>query len=135
MAADPNDHVPAERPPLVIDHHDEVELVVSLRGAHVSSHVPLSTEVWVGPALGRGVTLAIPDMKVGRRHARFIFRDARVFIEDNASECGTYLDGTRIDGETEIREGAVVCFGTHEVRVIRREAGAPKVRPPLVVSR
>lgn len=56
-----------------------------------------------------GVYLDHPS--VSRRHARIWIRSARATIEDLDSRNGTFLDGRRIDGPTEMDDGAIVGLG------------------------
>lgn len=63
--------------------------------------------------LGRGgqCDVVISDDRVSRLHAVVRLLGSRAVIEDAGSTNGTYVDGVRIDGPVELREGAAVRFG------------------------
>lgn len=55
-----------------------------------------------------------PDKTVGRRHARLVRRDDRLFVvEDKATANGTFVNGARVAPaqETEVLDGSPVRFG------------------------
>jgi DNA-binding winged helix-turn-helix (wHTH) protein len=53
----------------------------------------------------------IDHASVSRRHARISIGSERALLEDLKSRNGTYLDGRRIDGPTEIRHGGLIGLG------------------------
>ncbi len=65
------------------------------------------------------------DLAVSAFHARLIPRDGRLWIRDLGSSNGTWLDGTRITEEQEVRSGQVLSFGRNGPRV-RANYGIPK---------
>jgi len=60
--------------------------------------------------------LAFPDSALSRRHAR-VFRDGeRLFVEDAGSSHGTFLDGRRIEGRTELPPESLLRVGNSWLR-------------------
>lgn len=54
--------------------------------------------------------LVIPRSVVSRRHARIFLRDGAVWIEDQGSTNGTWVNGRRIDAATRLKPGDAVAF-------------------------
>ncbi|MBS6194838.1 MAG: FHA domain-containing protein [Clostridiales bacterium] len=54
------------------------------------------------------------NSSVGRIHAVLYLRDGRVFLEDNASTNGTFLNERRISGQEELKPGSTVRFSDEE---------------------
>lgn len=53
----------------------------------------------------------VDHASVSRRHARISIRSRRAILEDLKSRNGTFLDGKRIEGPTEIGHGAIIGLG------------------------
>jgi pSer/pThr/pTyr-binding forkhead associated (FHA) protein len=56
------------------------------------------------------------DQYASAQHARIEPRGADVWVEDDGSTNGTYVNGTRIDGPHRLRPGDVVRVGETELR-------------------
>jgi hypothetical protein len=81
-------------------------------GAGVELRIPEGESV-----LGREGDLQIVDPTVSRRHAK-VTREANIVrIEDLGSANGTYVDGAKIEEETEVKPGSTVYFGSVKVRL------------------
>lgn len=86
--------------------------------------LPDQAEIKVGRAdLRAGITPEVDltaddfDRTVGRRHARLVRRDGKLFaVEDKASANGTFVNDTRLVPlqETEVADGARLRFGAVE---------------------
>lgn len=78
--------------------------------------------------LGRGAdnTIVVPNLSVSRRHASLSWDGAMLYVSDNASANGTWLDGRRLPaGEwTPVRPGAAIRFGD-DLYVHATPAAAP----------
>ncbi len=72
-------------------------------------------DVWVGREEGNEVCL--PAGAVSRRHARFFADRGRLFVEDQKSANGVYVDGAKAEGATEVARGATVRIGTFDLVV------------------
>jgi hypothetical protein len=71
---------------------------------------PLERRTVIGRALD-GPGLLILDTTVSRRHAAIELRDNAWYVEDFESANGTFVEGERIRGRTELRDGERVRFG------------------------
>ena len=81
-------------------------------GAGVELRIPEGESV-----VGREGDLQIVDPTVSRRHAKITREGALIKIEDLGSANGTYVEGIRIEAETELSPGATVYFGSVKVRL------------------
>jgi Zn-dependent protease len=92
----------------------------------------LAGEVTIGRDPGNTVRLA--DDSVSRFHARISTANGGATLEDAGSSYGTWLDGRRVGGPAQLREGSRIRLGNLELLVDRRreadEAGRTIVVPP-----
>ena len=90
-------------------------------GSPASAQVALKTETVV---LGRDPNCEQPldDPLVSWHHAKITKSSGKVFIEDNSSLNGTFLDGVRLTGKVEVKTGAVIELGKFHFRLL--EGGA-----------
>lgn len=75
------------------------------------TRVPLTHTPFV---VGRGVgcDLVVPDLSISRRHAEISSGPGGAFIiRDLGSRNGVVLDGDRVEGEAELRPGAMFSLG------------------------
>lgn len=61
--------------------------------------------------------LIISGAGISRRHARLLFLNGSVFIEDTGSSAGTFLNGSKITEMMLMDEGAVVQIGEYSITV------------------
>ena len=66
----------------------------------------------------KGCDVPIDDRTLSRRHAALVVRGGRVTVEDLDSLNGTFVDGARSAGTTEVGDGATVKLGDR-VTVVR----------------
>ncbi|MGI8922889.1 MAG: FHA domain-containing protein [Fimbriimonadales bacterium] len=66
--------------------------------------------------LGREAELQVADPTVSRKHAEIERRGDAVFIRDAGSANGTFVNGQRVDAETELHSGDTVQFGAVKFR-------------------
>jgi hypothetical protein len=109
---------PVERPALDTSQPHAVAFEIRRAGRPVTVYVPRDTVIDVGR--GHRNTLVLDDDALSRHQATFSLRPDGVYVEDRNSTCGTYVDGGLIGKPTKLGEGAVVSFGFHDIRVIRR---------------
>lgn len=88
------------------------------------------TSVTVGRM--RDCDISLPEREVSRRHAVFIRRGERLFVQDVGSHCGTFLNGVRIPGELEINPGDEVRIGSALFVYPKPEASSPTSSPSAV---
>ncbi len=73
-----------------------------------------------GATLGRDSrrsSITIPDPGVSGAHARIFARSGRYYIEDTNSSNGTFVEGTRLRGELELKDGIVIALHKYKFRV------------------
>ncbi len=81
----------------------------------------LMHELTIGRGAECGITL--DDGLVSRRHARLEIRGRHVVIEDLGSHNGVMVNGQRIPGPTQLRNGDRIVIGSIELELVeRREA-------------
>ena len=75
-------------------------------------------------SIGRkeGNTIRLTERNVSRRHARLLRGGSHVFIEDLGSYNGVKVNGGRVQGRSEIREGDLIEIGDYNLAV-QAEAG------------
>jgi pSer/pThr/pTyr-binding forkhead associated (FHA) protein len=88
--------------------------------------IEVSRELVIGR---ENVDVEIEDAELSRRHVAVRPTEGGLEVEDLGSRNGTRVDGTRIDGPTRIRHGAVLSVGTttFTVEAPPAEAAAPAV--------
>jgi putative peptide zinc metalloprotease protein len=100
------------------------------------SRVPVQGTVTLGRDPGSTVRLADPT--VSRHHAWITTAGDAPILHDAGSSYGTWVDGRRIEAPVELRDGAVLRLGNHELVVERRrrdsEAGLTIVVPERPAS-
>ncbi len=89
--------------------------------------IEVSRELVIGR---ENVDVEIDDAELSRRHVAVRPTEGGLEVEDLGSRNGTRVDGTRIDGPTRIRHGAVLSVGmtTFAVDAPPAEAGAGETR-------
>ncbi|HWP31879.1 MAG TPA: FHA domain-containing protein [Fimbriimonadales bacterium] len=78
-----------------------------LVGEGIQLEIPEGTHV-----IGREGELCVTDSTVSRRHAEIRRENSRVFIKDIGSSNGTFVNGKKIEEETELRSGDTVQLGS-----------------------
>jgi Zn-dependent protease len=108
-------------------HEAPLELVLGDR-----TRVPVVNEMTIGRAPGS--TLVLDDPTVSRLHARISDGNGGgvAVLEDAGSSHGTWVNGARITGPIELRDGIKVRLGDQEVVVERRRETAEAGRTIVV---
>ena len=76
--------------------------------------LPLHTGETILGREGEGV-VPLPSSSVSRQHAAVIIEGPAAVVRDLGSKNGTFVDETRVERPTALRDGARVRFGTLEV--------------------
>src|SRR5215211_8115517 len=84
--------------------------------------IEVSKELVIGR---ENVDIEIDDAELSRRHVAVRPTQGGLEVEDLVSRNGTRVDGTRIDGPTRVRHGAVVTVGMTTLTVDAPPAEAP----------
>jgi len=88
--------------------------------------VPLfRDELVIGRAEGSLVRLT--DKDVSRRHARLLHRSGRFYLEDLNSFTGVRVNGDRVRGTRQVREGDLIEISQYDLKL---EAGPDEKAPP-----
>src|SRR2546425_6920937 len=83
--------------------------------------VPLfRDELIIGRAEGSPVQLT--DKDVSRRHARLVRRSGRLYVEDLNSFTGVRVNGERVRGTREVREGDLIGISQYDLKLETRPA-------------
>lgn len=69
--------------------------------------------------VGRGPhnTLSIHDPSISLAHCEILVHGPEVIVHDLASGNGTFLDGARINGQCQVKNGQVIRFGSVQARL------------------
>lgn len=78
--------------------------------------IPVEVAVTVGRGSDRDVVLEC--VKCSRFHAEFRIEDGRLWVEDQGSTNGTYVNSEKPDGRSPLEHGDIVQFGDARFRVI-----------------
>ena len=78
----------------------------------------------------RDCDISLPEREVSRRHAQFVRRGERLFVQDAGSHCGTFLNGSRVTDEAEVKPGDEVRVGSALFSLV--QASASKTATPAV---
>ena len=89
--------------------------------------IEVSRELVIGR---ENVDVEIEDVELSRRHVAVRPTEGGLEVEDLGSRNGTRVDGTRIDGPTRIRHGAVLSVGMTTFTVDAPPAAAPAAPDP-----
>jgi pSer/pThr/pTyr-binding forkhead associated (FHA) protein len=85
-------------------------LLVVLRGPDTGARYLLNADVTTAGRHPR-CDIFLDDITVSRNHARFVRRDGYVWVSDENSLNGTYVNRALIDGEVALRRGDEVQIG------------------------
>lgn len=88
--------------------------------------IEVSRELVIGR---ENVDVEIEDAELSRRHVAVRPTEGGLEVEDLGSRNGTRVDGTRIDGPTRIRHGAVLSVGVTTFTVDAPQAQAAPAAP------
>ena len=80
---------------------------------HAPVSLPASGTVLIGRS--NSADIRFPDVDTSRHHAEILCEDGRCVIRDLSSTNGTWVDGKRIEGPTELRGGARIEIGETEI--------------------
>lgn len=67
----------------------------------------------------------LDDITVSRQHARFVRADGQIWVSDENSLNGTYVNRTLIDGEVALRDGDEVQIGKFRLVYMVASSGRP----------
>jgi len=79
--------------------------------------------------------LVVSDSEVSRRHAHFIYRDGKYFLEDLGSVNGTLINGQRITGQRALADGDEIMLGTKVTLVFHQPRPKSEIIDEAVATR
>lgn len=92
--------------------------ITAVDDAAVMFRCNISTEkVKIGRKAGV-CNIALADKAVSGEHCEVYARSGKIYIRDLGSSNGTFVDGRKIDSETELRTGTILKLGKTEYRVM-----------------
>lgn len=94
------------------------------------TRVALTGDLTIGRAPGND--LHLDDPSVSRRHARVIIGDGLAQLEDIGSSHGTWVDGARVIGQADLRDGTQIQIGNLILEVLRPRADTEAGRTMVV---
>ncbi|MGV8907481.1 MAG: FHA domain-containing protein [Propionicimonas sp.] len=122
LSGDPTRVIPAVVEEFALEELDEADaeaiealppgsaLLLMLRGTQAGARYLIDTDVITAGRHPR-CDIFLDDITVSRHHARFTRRDGQVWVSDENSLNGTYVNKTLIDGEVALRRGDEVQIG------------------------
>jgi len=107
----------------------EVKLVVTT-GKLAGKKIPISRQKFV---IGRETDCHLQPQSslISRRHCTILVEEGSVVIEDHGSTNGTYVDGERIQGRKELKNGTLLRVGTLEFEVQLAVSVGGKKKPKV----
>jgi len=71
--------------------------------------------------LGRNNQMQVrfSDMRISRMHATVIKNNKDIWIRDENSATGTFINNRRINGQVKLKHGDVIKIGTQEILEFR----------------
>jgi uncharacterized RDD family membrane protein YckC len=72
----------------------------------------------------RKCQLTLADPAASRRHARLTVEEGRLWVEDLSSSNGTFVNGRRVTGVVELRDGDWLAVGQTEMMVLMGAEGS-----------
>lgn len=93
-----------------------------------SRHIELTTGNW---HIGRDASceLRLEDARVSRKHALVIVQPQSVTLRELGSVNGVFINGKRLEGETELHDGDRFLVGPEEFHFVTEESGFESERP------
>jgi len=98
--------------------HGEIYLVLTdAREPEKHFQAPLNSEIIVGRSGGQNRIILDYDPSISGSHCVIYEREHKVMIRDLDSTNGTFVNGERISGQTELKQGDTLALGQLEMKV------------------
>ena len=65
--------------------------------------------------------LSLKDARISRNHAQILREDGRYFVEDVESRHGVFVNGTKVDGAADARDGDEIGVGESKLLFTTRD--------------
>ncbi len=93
----------------------------------------IKTQLFIGR--DSSCEIAVPDRQVSRQHARVVFSETGVVLEDLGSKNGTFCNSKRLEGSVELKEGDEIQIAmAQQFLFISPEATLPLEDMPFSIS-
>jgi pSer/pThr/pTyr-binding forkhead associated (FHA) protein len=99
-----------------------VGMLIVPHGTHAGARYLLDADVVTAGRHPR-CDIFLDDITVSRQHARFVREDGRIWLRDENSLNGTYVNGDLIDGPVALRRGDEVQIGKFRMVFFASPAG------------
>ena len=86
--------------------------LVQIYGPDLGKKYVLDKSIEFTVGRGESASIVLELDNVSRRHCSFITRDDKVFVRDDGSTNGTYLNNIEVRGETPLRSGDLIKIGS-----------------------
>lgn len=93
-------------------------------GSANAEAIPLANEFTVGRE--RQCSLVLTEPHVSRKHATFLLKEGKLYLQDTGSANGTFVNGHRITVAV-LKAGDLVRFDAQDYEVVRTEGVQPQV--------
>jgi len=107
---------------------DRVPLLVATKGPLKGKRYSVTTS---GLMVGRDDTcdVTIPDAGVSRQHARVLLHNAAVWVQDEGSRNGVFVNGKRVVRHRQLSPGIEMLIGEHAF-TLELAPGSPSASEP-----
>ena len=99
--------------------------LVIVKGRSSNEAVLISSEAALTIGRQDGCQLRIVSSQVSRKHCELRSQDGKLFVKDLQSSNGTFVDGLKIEDETEVQAGQLLTIGNVVFRIEEAQAGRP----------
>jgi serine protease Do len=99
-------------------------------GARAGERIPVRGELSIGR---ENADLTVDDDQASRRHAVVRSVDGAVEVLDAGSSNGTFVNGQRVDGPRQLRDGDVIKIGNTELTVELPTPSEPDTEAPTLI--
>ncbi|MCM1537743.1 MAG: VWA domain-containing protein [bacterium] len=118
----PSAPMPAAPPPVIPEPEKMPEKYVRLIRLGVKTNVVIDMNVagpcMIGHSSAKSNYVITDDKSVSSRHCSLIYKNKHIYIKDEGSSNGTYVNGVAICGEYMLNEDDVVSIGNYKYRLV-----------------
>lgn len=113
----------------MVERMDRLPLLVAVKGPLKGQRYTI-TEAGLMVGRDEDCDVVIPDAGVSRQHARVLLHNAAVWVQDEGSRNGVFVNGKRVVRHRQLSPGAEMLIGEHAFTLeMVAPAGAPVKAP------
>jgi pilus assembly protein CpaF len=105
-----------------------ITMVLTEKGGQPESKKFQTDEITIGRLAGNDIVLA--KNNISKKHIKIVNQDGKMVVIDLKSTNGTYVNGKRIDGPYELKEGDKVYIGNYVIDIEQPGAESEDMPPP-----